>query len=205
MRNARKRSSRISQAEGLRRISRAFNQQGWKNGDEIARQIIHQMSSDRNPPQLESAVQLIPRTFLVLNQVTRKSVWRVLDRTLQGVTILSDGDETKSTVYIAKGDINVDNSKRETNITNNGQFAGNVSSSNSEVNFDKQQQVVGAEHDQLLRTFMDKPQIQEVINLPIEPEEKTSLMGTRLAKLANVGVDVATTFAAKFLAESIKG
>jgi hypothetical protein len=94
--------------------------------------------------------------------------------------------------------------KKDVHITNQGQFAGNIDSTNSHVSVERQQQVLTPAQEDALRKLANTPEIQHALALDVSEEEKTTIVGGRLAKLAGVASDVATTFAAKLIAEMSK-
>lgn len=182
-----------------------FSRQNWQQGDAIAIEAVRLLRDTDGIPDSRRLPIIIPRVFLTLNNIVRSDVEETLVRVLHGcrisTTISPVAVQGDGTTIVMKGDYIV---KKDIKIDNTGQMATNIDSTNSSVSVDRQQQVVSAEQERALRLFVDRTEVQDALALPIAPEEKTSIVGSRLAKLAGVGLDVATSFAAKVVAETVK-
>ena len=83
---------------------------------------------------------------------------------------------------------------KKISISNSGQFAGNIDSPGAIVNVGRQEQGEAA-----MAPYVDDPEVQAHLAADDAPEVKKGKIAARLAQLANVGLDVALTFAAKLV------
>ena len=196
----------ISQASALSRIVTEFDRRGWRKDVGVSADLVREAVQMGPAVDYDKLSKTVPSTFLGANRTTRPEVRTALERALAGAQIVPDSLAHVSAVQIF-GDVFMGRNevtKKNITINNQGQFAGNIDSSNSEVKVNNQQQALLPEQEHLLRDQMDRPEIKAVLLEPLPPEEKSVAIGSKLAKWTGYAVDVTTDFAAKFLAEMVR-
>jgi hypothetical protein len=200
----------VSPEVACNRIVSEFERRGWDRELTVASDLVRCVARQGGvPADVDKLAKAVPSFFLAVNRTERADVRDALQRALAGYRIVEDSPRISAThVYgdntqVFVGRNRVTNEKK-IQINNFGQFAGNIDSSNSEVQVDRQQQVVLADQERLLREAIDDPDVQEVLAQSLPLEEKSRALGKKLARMTGYAVDVTTDFAAKFLAEMIR-
>ncbi len=160
---------------------------------DIVRQVMGSEAAD-----VQSMTKKVRADFLARNRITRSDLAAVLAEAIGGMYVLPDVG-TKSTIV---GDY-VMGDKIE--IRNKGQIAGTIGGRGGRVRIGQQQQAnLDPKSEELLRSHLGAPEVQEALALPVSTEEKAQIAGGRLAKIAKVGADIGVDFMSKFLAEMAK-
>jgi hypothetical protein len=199
----------MTSEQALSRLIDRFSALGWDRGQEVAIDIVRQVRESDAASSVATIASQVPRRFLNANGVTRGEVVREIEHALHGVVIEPYHVGNRVVLHVhgdgAKVTIGGQTVMSKTiTINNSGQFAGNIDSPEGKVEIGQQQQ---AKIDNSLAELMrhsNDPEVQEILALPISEQEKKSRLGQWFAKAANVGLDVATDFAAKMIGELVR-
>ena len=183
------------------RIQDWLEGRGWWLATPFPTRLVREILRTGGVPDPGRLAASVPSAFLTSNNISRVDVQQVLAWALDGYRVVGTTSAVPVTnIYNGK----VENVAKKTEINNSGQWAGNVDSPNSTTNVERQQQVYTPAEEQAVRAHLDDPQVREALALDLPAEEKAPLVGGRLARIANVGKDIATDVAAKVIAEMAK-
>jgi hypothetical protein len=200
----------VSPSGAVVRILREFNQNGWIRRNEVAADLVRALLENPGELNVEQLGARVPGAFCAANQAPRIEIVEALHRALDGVTVIQNpalegatlAVQSHTAIILEPGSMLVE---RRIEINNSGQFAGNIDSTDSEVNLERQQQIVPLDQEGIMRDSWEHASVQEALKLPIPDDEKANIAGSRLAKITGVGIDLATSFASKLIAEIAKG
>jgi len=148
---------------------------------------------------VQRLTKAVPAVFLSDNSIKRADIRAAVTDAFGGVRVIQDTATATTNIL---GDYVMGDKIR---ITNQGQIVGNIGGRGGRVRVGQQQQAkLGSKADQLLRSHLNAPEVQQALALPVSQEEKAQIAGNRLAKLAKVSIDVSVAFVSKFLAEMAK-
>lgn len=191
----------LNPREASTRIQDALEGHGWRLDTPFPTQLARQIVRSGGTPDASKLAAEVPPVFLATNNIRRSDVQHALAHALDGYRVVEAGPAaTVTNVYNGR----VENVAKKTQINNSGQWVGNVDSSNSTTNVERQQQVYAPADEEAVRSHLDNIEVQQALALDLPAEEKAPLVGGRLARLANVGKDFATDVAAKVIAEMAK-
>jgi hypothetical protein len=185
------------------RIQNEFERRGWRLAEPFPVELVREILRAGGIPNAATLAVKVPHVFLVVNRITPTEVQSALARALNGVRVVDTaaGGMAVTNVYNGK----VEHVTNNNEINNSGQWVGNVDSPNSSANVERQQQAEMTPADEhALRAHVDDAEVQKVLALDLSLEEKAPLVGSRLAKAANVAKDVAVDFAVKLIAEMVR-
>jgi hypothetical protein len=192
----------ISPLAASARINAEFGRRAWRLAEPFPNDLVQRVVQAGGAISAANLAKHVPRVFLTTNGISRADVTEALGRALDGYRVL-DGFRDAGLTQVFNTKVEIMEKKNEVN--NYGQWAGNVDSPNSQASVERQQQVqITAAEEQSLREHLGDEEVQKVMALDLPAEEKTPILGRRLAQAAGVARDTATSFAAKFLAELVK-
>ena len=188
-------SKRITRSKALDLVLSAFTRRGWRDEGEAARAVVDAAAASSEPLDLDHLADVVPRAFLVNNDVQREQVRAAITSVLGGMQVQAMAADSTSQPVIVKATTN-----QRINITSSGPWIGNVGGGGDITEAKQaQQQLTGdAAIEALAARFSGRPDVQEII-LETPAAKRHPRLTTWLRTIGGVAEDLAAKVASELI------